>query len=301
MKFRNKVLLINILLLSAALGIVGFLMIDQNFKLALENQIQNATMENNLLQSYIEYEILDVVNSNSRALLAASMITAGEKADSNMLSTETSLFVRYCNKILYASEVSKSPIPEPLLNSLTVGIKSYSIAKEDDKYYIYIASTSTLQDNTLNIISKSDISAPYELMHNQTIFYRILLTVVLGICSILIYVTSTLLTRPIEQLNMISDRFAAGDYSARAHIKSRDEIERLAEKYNHMAASVSTHIQELNDMVTKREQFVSDFTHEIKTPMTTIIGYADTIRSKELPRERQILAANYIFSEGKRL
>ena len=40
---------------------------------------------------------------------------------------------------------------------------------------------------------------------------------------------------------------------------------------------------------------------EIKTPMTTIIGYADTIRSVELPRETEVKAANYIFSEGKRL
>ena len=40
---------------------------------------------------------------------------------------------------------------------------------------------------------------------------------------------------------------------------------------------------------------------EIKTPMTSIIGYADTMRSMELPREEQLLALSYIFSEGRRL
>ena len=54
-------------------------------------------------------------------------------------------------------------------------------------------------------------------------------------------------------------------------------------------------------MVRKRDQFVADFTHEIKTPMTSIIGYADTMRSMELPREEQLRALSYIFSEGRRL
>ena len=54
-------------------------------------------------------------------------------------------------------------------------------------------------------------------------------------------------------------------------------------------------------MVTRQEQFVADFTHELNTPMTSIIGYADTLRSRELTREQQIMAASYIFSEGQRL
>ena len=60
-------------------------------------------------------------------------------------------------------------------------------------------------------------------------------------------------------------------------------------------------MDELHGMVTRQEQFVADFTHEVKTPMTTIIGYADMLRSKELARENQVLAASYIFHEGKRL
>ena len=54
-------------------------------------------------------------------------------------------------------------------------------------------------------------------------------------------------------------------------------------------------------MIQKRDHFVADFTHEIKTPMTAIMGYADTMRSMELPAEEQMMALNYIFSEGKRL
>ncbi|MFQ7713792.1 MAG: histidine kinase dimerization/phospho-acceptor domain-containing protein [Agathobacter rectalis] len=67
-----------------------------------------------------------------------------------------------------------------------------------------------------------------------------------------------------------------------------------------MAQAVSDHVDELNDMVHRREQFVADFTHEIKTPMTSIIGYADTMRSLELPRGADDGAWIYLFG-GKRL
>ena len=46
---------------------------------------------------------------------------------------------------------------------------------------------------------------------------------------------------------------------------------------------------------------MADFSHEMKTPMTSIIGYADLLRSQVLTPDEQMDAANYIFSEGKRL
>ena len=46
---------------------------------------------------------------------------------------------------------------------------------------------------------------------------------------------------------------------------------------------------------------MSSFTHELKTPMTSVIGYADLLRSQELSEEERCDAANYIFMEGKRL
>lgn len=51
----------------------------------------------------------------------------------------------------------------------------------------------------------------------------------------------------------------------------------------------------------RQNQFIGNFTHELKTPMTSIIGYADLLRSQTLSREDELDAAKYIFSEGKRL
>jgi len=60
-------------------------------------------------------------------------------------------------------------------------------------------------------------------------------------------------------------------------------------------------ISNLEDVANRREEFIASFAHELKTPLTAIIGYADMIRSKEMSPKSRFTAAGYIFSEGKRL
>ncbi len=160
---------------------------------------------------------------------------------------------------------------------------------------------SSYLNKKLNIMNKRDITEIYRLIDKQANYFRILLIFVLLSCSVIMYVISALLTKPLENLSSVSKSFGEGNYDVRAKISSHDEVGKLADTYNEMAQAVSDHVNELNDMLTRKEQFVADFTHEIKTPMTSIIGYADTIRSKELSKENQIIAASYIFNEGKRL
>lgn len=300
MRFRDKVLMINIILLSLTLGIVGFLMIQHNFSLALDTQIQNAIVENNLLQSSVEYEFLSQWNNYSN-IPDSGFTELGNRINSRTLSVNSVFYIWYDGKLRYCNREDATNPPEDLFTNMSLGKKLYEIKKEQKNYYIYVTSISTVNNTNLCVITKSDITQSYKIITKQTTYYRFVLLIVLLVCAAFMYFISTLLTRPLEQLNTIADDFANGNYSARSNIQSHDEIELLSNKYNHMADAVEGHIQELQDVAKRREQFVSDFTHEIKTPMTTIIGYADTIRSKELSRERQITAANYIFSEGKRL
>lgn len=60
-------------------------------------------------------------------------------------------------------------------------------------------------------------------------------------------------------------------------------------------------ISNLEDVANRREEFIASFAHELKTPLTAIIGYADMLRSKEMSPKSRFTAAGYIFSEGKRL
>lgn len=135
-------------------------------------------------------------------------------------------------------------------------------------------------------------------MYRSYLALTAIMTVVGGV---LLFSVSRHLTRNIRLLGNTTRNFAGGEYSERSQIKSRDEIGELAEDFNEMAERLEGNIEELKESVRRREDFTSAFSHELKTPMTSIIGYADMMRSMKLEEEEIIEFSDYIYHQGKRL
>ena len=68
-----------------------------------------------------------------------------------------------------------------------------------------------------------------------------------------------------------------------------------------LQAEIEQKIKEIRDELEKRNVFVADFTHEMKTPMTAIMGYAQMLRSYDLDEKERDQAAEAIYNEAKRL
>ena len=98
-----------------------------------------------------------------------------------------------------------------------------------------------------------------------------------------------------------SARIAAGDYALRTRMHTGDELEILSQGFDQMAGAVQDKVEALELSVQQRDDFVGAFTHELKTPMTGIIGYADLLRSMQPDPEEQREAAGAIFHEAQRL
>lgn len=146
-----------------------------------------------------------------------------------------------------------------------------------------------------------DVSHLYDTRRVQLeLYYRLLVAmVVLG--AALSWVMAAYLTRPLYRLSRVTRQIAKGNLSSRANIHSGDEFEQLAEDFNYMTDQVEETIAQLQDAMRRQEEFMGSFAHEMKTPMTSIIGYADLLRGQSLAPADQQKAANYIFSEGRRL
>ena len=61
------------------------------------------------------------------------------------------------------------------------------------------------------------------------------------------------------------------------------------------------HIRKIEEEARRKEEFMGNFAHEMKTPMTAIIGYADMLRSFDLPPDKRRAYSNFIYKEGKRV
>ena len=68
-----------------------------------------------------------------------------------------------------------------------------------------------------------------------------------------------------------------------------------------MSAAVERKISEITEEAEKRDIFVADFTHELKTPMTAIMGYAQMLDVYELTDSERGEAARAIYGEARRL
>ena len=108
-------------------------------------------------------------------------------------------------------------------------------------------------------------------------------------------ITAMQQTRPIQEMAAAARRFAEGNFDARVQPTDRDdEVEELAEAFNAMAES-------LQQTERQRREFIANISHELKTPMTTITGYADGILDGTIPPEREGQYLRIISDESRRL
>lgn len=102
-------------------------------------------------------------------------------------------------------------------------------------------------------------------------------------------------TRPINDLVLAARRFADGNFDARVYDTGRDdELGELTEAFNAMADSLQRTEQQ-------RREFVANISHELKTPMTTIAGYADGILDGVISPEEERQYLTIISDESRRL
>lgn len=159
MKFRYKVLITNLILLSVSLGLVGYLMIHKNFELAKETQISNAVIQNNLVQSSVEYEVLQALNREES--VKGALPDIGAQVSSGMRAENVTFFIYYGDKLVYNETEENANLKKVWEAQQEDGNKNYAIFEEDGHYYIYVTAASKVGDENLCMISRSDVSDAY--------------------------------------------------------------------------------------------------------------------------------------------
>lgn len=155
------------------------------------------------------------------------------------------------------------------------------------------------------IINEYDITNIYEQRNNNYIMYRNVILAFSVIIAIVLYLFSNMITKPIADVTQMAEKIAEGDYSQRIQTNWKAmksyEAEKLGETLNLLAQNTEDYIETLQDENRKKEEFMGNFAHELKTPMTSIIGYADLLRTYDLEPEKRRKYADFIYKEGKRL
>ena len=221
-------------------------------------------------------------------------------------------------------------------NALLQRLSSYILGKSGDKrkslyegenYTIvktegrgdeggYMESWGYFSDNSTSFIMSMPLSSLSEAVSvfNSFLLFLGFITMVLGI--IIVYIASYEVTKPIQQLAQLSLKMSKLDFSARFEGDSSDEIATLGNSMNVLSERLEETICDLkkanNELLSdienktlidkRRQEFVANVSHELKTPIALIIGYAEGL-SEGLceDSESRTYYSNVILDEAKRM
>lgn len=299
MKFSIKLVLSTMIVLALALGFSGFYFVNYVFETSLDREVGQALDESSILSFAFETAALNVplkysVLPDSVVEEIASKLEMGGQGGGRLLRIADEE-----KNILYAG--SGFTADEGLLPQTDQHTKSYRVIRAQDGYYVHTCVSIDALNRILYLETMKDVTEVFTERAMGFSLYRKVTVVMLLTGMVIMLIIASLLTKPIRLLTKATRKMAAGDYAYRARQISQDELGQLTGDFNHMANALEDTIDQLEEEIEAREEFMGAFAHELKTPLTAIIGYADMLRSHKLDEEKSIMSANYIYTEGKRL
>ena len=106
------------------------------------------------------------------------------------------------------------------------------------------------------------------------------------------------LFKPLRDVAKASREIAGGRYGGRIRVKGNSEISAMACDFNRMAEEIERQIKALEDEAEQKQRFVDNFAHEIRTPLTSIYGYAEYMQKASLDEREVVESANVIMDEA---
>ena len=299
MKFTLKICLCTVLIVAILFAVAGQILIAQSFDAALSFRVDAAKAEFSAFASAMEAEIYGasfyyniVSEPMFREILQRASVTQALDSPCAIYDMERGLL----------ASVGGDFTDELDFEELAVRRFAYRLERSaDGRVLLCTAGCVAISGQNYYLAIRYDASELMLLRRTQIRSVLLLHSLTIVVSTVLMLVISYFMSRSVRRLNRFAQLIGEGNYDRRAKVSSLDEIGDLTVSFNSMAGAIEQKVNALEGYAKQQKDFVANFSHELKTPMTSIIGYADMLRSAQMDSEDAFMAANFIFSEGKRL
>jgi signal transduction histidine kinase len=165
------------------------------------------------------------------------------------------------------------------ISSTSPNSGSFRIEKDTPDPLLVLSRPVKLKNQTGYLFVMSPEQGLNESLHRSKRTVLLLLLPALLLAVAVSYMLSRSMSRNVHKLREATKRIATGSYSARADVKSSDELGDLARDFNSMALQLSNASIKLDQYEANRRQFITDVTHELRTPLTSIRGIIEGLKN----------------------
>lgn len=304
MKLWQKIFLWALLTAMLAVSTLGVLLLKNNFKSSMIRQTESTLSVHEYLISNINNRIIaERLRSGSVLLPTKDIANVMKSIFDNSSSKETTSVALFNTSYDFLYNNINIDISNDLLKAVSPNNQTAKqVVKNGHSHYLIIASYISLERQEFIFVSSTNITEIYDL-YSARLDYAKLLSICLSLlCAFILLILVKLLLRPLSKLNNSTHLIANGDYSKRLNIKTNDELGELAHNMNIMADSIEENVTLLQETAENRRQFINNLSHEMKTPLTSILGFADIMRIKRNITPAELAEySEIIFEEAKRL
>ena len=230
----------------------------------------------------------------SIALISDSYVIVAAPDGEIIYATDGVNFYAYEN-----SEVPESVVSQVLERGSYVGMTSLGGIFPERRYLASLPITVKLNNLSVTqglVLVSADASSLAEMWSATATIFFFTAVVVLLIAFVASSLFSAHQARPLNEMAEAARKFGRGEFDVRvtSYEGRCDEISTLAEAFNTMANSLAK-------VESQRSEFIANVSHELKTPMTTISGFAEGILDGTIPPEREKESLQIVVSETRRL
>lgn len=248
--------------------------------LKFSNTFNTAQDESDILQSIEQFQ--SEYNTSIAVLNMSNNVIIRFKTNSEVMDNKNAEILDYVVKALKSDD----EILKKLLNSQQITI-SFVDSSEGVKYL-----ASAVMENGVVIIGTTSLQQVKEAVGVIGLFYKYFYMGGLVVVVILVLIYSRFITKPLRKINGVAEKLSNLDFSEKCDVKNNDEIGNLGNTLNFLSSNLESSLTSLNAANKKlqedinkerkleaiRKEFVADVSHELKTPITLIKGYAEGIK-----------------------
>lgn len=302
MKLFWKIFLSVVSVMILIFCISGHLFIDSFFHTSLQGKINTAEKENlSFLQSMKEISVSQdgtIEREDWELGRIARNVQLMEVPGLQQLCVYNASGI----KVFLVSDFSTERYEKALIRRAQEDVTAYEFVEQDGRYFLYVANKLREDHRTLfSTMSVIEVTELFEEKNEQYQMFMQGMLCLMLITALLAFILAFWIVKPIRKLLQAVKKIGEGDFSQKIEVNTEDEIGNLAEEFNRMSSHLEEMIGELREAARRQEEFTGSFAHELKTPLTSVIGYADMLRTKRMSEETRMIYGDYIFKQGKRL